>query len=479
MVTNRYHGFSGRGDSAFGQIEQGAGRQQTGACGAQVTIGTRLLFACAFFSILSPPDLWASTQAPRPAATAFAYSISHTVKPLPDAVFEKIATPEVGSIDGDDSAASEIHEPSVDARVGATRPLSRNGLCSAVASVAKANNLPVPFFANLIWQESNFNTKTISRAGALGIAQFMPKTANEFGLINPFEPIHALNVAGKFVSDLYKQFGNLGLAAAAYNAGPRRVTAWMAKRGELPGETRAYVLKITGRPAEDWTAPGIKTDIEATLLPAKAPCVEVADAVKAQAKTVHAAKLMMELAQAATETRDRKDTGAGNDNDIGPVAEASWRTRALRMVRVVLQRLNEKQEAARVAAKSVKKAIKIAAQQMSQDDDKAPGRNARRSVAKLIDTKSAVSKPTDKGTIRVALREPERAETTVKVETRPSEAKLSEAKSSETKPELKSAAEDKADTKAETKEAAKPVVKHRRAVRSSVYAYSSNYGRPY
>jgi hypothetical protein len=95
-------------------------------------------------------------------------------------------------------------------------------------------------------------------------------------------------------------------------------------------------------------------------------------------------------------------------------------------------------------------------------------------VAKLIDTKSAVSKPTDKGTIRVALREPDKAETTVKVETRPSEAKPSE-----TKPELKSAAEDKADTKAETKEAAKPVVKHRRVVRASVYAYSSNYGRPY
>jgi hypothetical protein len=144
------------------------------------------------------------------------------------------------------------------------------------------------------------------------------------------------------------------------------------------------------------------------------------------------------------------------------------------MVRVVLQRLNEKQEAARVAAKSVKKAIKIAAQQISQDDDKAPGRNARRSVAKLIDTKSAVSKPTDKGTIRLALRESDKAETTVKVE-----AKLSETKPAETKPELKSAAEDKADTKAEAKEAAKPVVKHRRVVRSSVYAYSSNYGRPY
>ena len=63
--------------------------------------------------------------------------------------------------------------------------------------MAQANSLPVPFFANLIWQESSFDTRTISRAGAQGIAQFMPQTAVQFGLINPFEPIHALNVAGK------------------------------------------------------------------------------------------------------------------------------------------------------------------------------------------------------------------------------------------------------------------------------------------
>ena len=53
--------------------------------------------------------------------------------------------------------------------------------------------------------------------------------------------------------ELSEQFGNLGLAAAAYNAGPRRVIDWMAKRGALPGETRHYVLRITGHSAEAWT----------------------------------------------------------------------------------------------------------------------------------------------------------------------------------------------------------------------------------
>jgi soluble lytic murein transglycosylase-like protein len=54
----------------------------------------------------------------------------------------------------------------------------------------------------------------------MGVAQFMPQTANAHGLINPFEPIHALHAAGKLLRRLQAQFGNLGLAAAAYNAGP-------------------------------------------------------------------------------------------------------------------------------------------------------------------------------------------------------------------------------------------------------------------
>ena len=163
----------------------------------------------------------------------------------------------------------------------------------------------MPFFANLIWQESSFDTRTISRAGAQGIAQFMPRTAVQFGLINPFEPIHALNVAGKFCASCNEQFGNLGLAAAAYNAGPRRVHDWMAKRGELPGETRNYVIRITGRPVEQWV--GAKIDVEMLLMPAKAPCVEVAEAVEAQVKAVRIVRLIAELAATASQTRDKKD----------------------------------------------------------------------------------------------------------------------------------------------------------------------------
>ena len=73
----------------------------------------------------------------------------------------------------------------------------------------------------------------------------------------------------------------------------------MAKRGGLPAETRNYVVRITGRPAEQWTSREFARDPEATLMPAKAPCVEVAEEVAAQAKVVRVAKLMSELAAAA------------------------------------------------------------------------------------------------------------------------------------------------------------------------------------
>jgi len=55
---------------------------------------------------------------------------------------------------------------------------------------------------------------------------------------------------------LRNQFGNLGLAAAAYNAGPRRVQEWLAGSGPMPQETRNYVVAITGTTVDDWATSG-------------------------------------------------------------------------------------------------------------------------------------------------------------------------------------------------------------------------------
>ena len=93
---------------------------------------------------------------------------------------------------------------------------------------------------------------------AQGIAQFMPGTASERRLLDPFDPVQALPKSAEFLAELRGQFGNLGLAAAAYNAGPRRVQEWIAGTGSLPSETRNYVYAITGTSADDWAAIGDK-----------------------------------------------------------------------------------------------------------------------------------------------------------------------------------------------------------------------------
>src|SRR5215468_1630180 len=131
-------------------------------------------------------------------------------------------------------------------------PPSREAICMALQAAAAANDLPIEFFTRLIWQESRFDPRAVSHKGAQGVAQFMPKTALWRGLADPFDPIQALPQSAAFLRELRAQFGNLGLAAAAYNAGPGRVQAWLSGRASLPGETRAYVMTITGRSADAW-----------------------------------------------------------------------------------------------------------------------------------------------------------------------------------------------------------------------------------
>ncbi|MDA9434042.1 lytic transglycosylase domain-containing protein [Bradyrhizobium sp. CCBAU 51627] len=153
--------------------------------------------------------------------------------------------------------------------------------CRALKEAAEASGIPVPFFARLLWQESRFKSNEVSQAGAQGVAQFMPETAAEVGLDDPFDPMKALPASAKFLRKLRDDFGNLGLAAAAYNAGPGRIQKWLARESDLPRETRDYVRIITGTRAEDWIersdALAIRID-----LPREAPCEGVGSLSKSK-----------------------------------------------------------------------------------------------------------------------------------------------------------------------------------------------------
>jgi hypothetical protein len=138
---------------------------------------------------------------------------------------------------------------------------AREAMCLMIESAAKASDLPLEFFARVIWQESRFQSDAVgpmTRTGrrAQGIAQFMPGTASERRLLDPFDPVQALPKSAEFLNELRKQFGNLGLAAAAYNAGPRRVQEWLDGTGNMPRETRNYVIAVTGTSVDDWAAAG-------------------------------------------------------------------------------------------------------------------------------------------------------------------------------------------------------------------------------
>jgi soluble lytic murein transglycosylase-like protein len=129
-------------------------------------------------------------------------------------------------------------------------------VCDLIEAHAEQNDLPKAFFARLIWKESRFDPNAVSPVGAEGIAQFMPGTAKMRGLANSFDIEQAIPASARYLGELKTGFGNLGLAAAAYNAGESRVTRWLKSGGFLPLETEDYVLDVLGEPADNFTDAG-------------------------------------------------------------------------------------------------------------------------------------------------------------------------------------------------------------------------------
>ena len=145
--------------------------------------------------------------------------------------------------------------PSASAGADASRPQDRTAkvgtICKLIAREADDVGMDRDFFARLIWKESRFDAGAISPVGARGIAQFMPYTAAERGLDDPYDIEQAIHHSATYLRDLKGELGNWGLAAAAYNGGINRVKRWAATGGMLPYETENYVAAITGRSA-DW-----------------------------------------------------------------------------------------------------------------------------------------------------------------------------------------------------------------------------------
>ncbi len=125
-------------------------------------------------------------------------------------------------------------------------------VCRTIEATADEAGLDAAFFARLLWQESLFDASAVSPVGAQGIAQFMPGTARLRNLDDPFNPAKAMRASATYLAELRDLYGNIGLAAAAYNAGEGRVDDFIRRDRILPPETRAYVPAITGYSGLDW-----------------------------------------------------------------------------------------------------------------------------------------------------------------------------------------------------------------------------------
>ena len=116
----------------------------------------------------------------------------------------------------------------------------------AVATAQKYGLDPVMFAAQ-IEQESGWNPNAKSKAGARGIAQFMPATAKEMGLSNPLDPVSAIDAAARYMVKLRDELGSEDLARQAYNGGIGTVKKVAAGKGKLPTETAEYNPAIAKR----------------------------------------------------------------------------------------------------------------------------------------------------------------------------------------------------------------------------------------
>mgnify|MGYP001166591466 FL=1 len=134
-------------------------------------------------------------------------------------------------------------------------------ICTLIAEQAETTGVPEALMARLFFSETGFDPAYTSPTGATGVAKFNAAVAGSVGLSDPTDIEIAIPAAAKRIADLKSQFGNFGLALAAYQAGEKPVRRWLDGKGYLPVSTMIFVRKMTGESPEFFRNPKAKLDV--------------------------------------------------------------------------------------------------------------------------------------------------------------------------------------------------------------------------
>ncbi|MBS4207954.1 lytic transglycosylase domain-containing protein [Bacillus sp. FJAT-50079] len=174
----------------------------------------------------------------------FAQLLQQTLTELPiDSTKQLLDMNSLGAIqsfaDSYISQAAQLESTMTDVEAKSSLPI-----VDIVRKAAEKYDLPEKLITSVIKHESNFNPNAVSHAGASGLMQLMPATAQSLGVSNIFDPEDNIMAGSKYLRQMLNKYnGNVQLALAAYNAGPGNVD----KYGGIPPfkETQAYVRKVS------------------------------------------------------------------------------------------------------------------------------------------------------------------------------------------------------------------------------------------
>lgn len=145
----------------------------------------------------------------------------------------------------DESAPVQAHPARTAGADSSDLPAAAHRWMGSIRAAAHRNGIDPELLTALVWTESSFVPDAVSHAGAIGLAQLMPGTAEALG-VDPFDPAQNLDGGARYLRQMIDRFGRVDLALAAYNAGPTRLAGMLDGSSTVP-ISQDYVSTVLNR----------------------------------------------------------------------------------------------------------------------------------------------------------------------------------------------------------------------------------------